>query len=1341
MRRKILIALALMLAMVLTFASCNKTQTADISISEDGYWVINGEKTDVKAQGEKGDQGEQGIQGEKGDKGEQGIQGEKGDKGEQGIQGEKGDKGDQGEQGEQGPVGPQGPQGEQGEQGPVGPQGPQGEQGEQGPVGPQDPQGEQGEQGPVGPQGPQGEQGEQGPVGPQGPQGEQGEQGEQGPVGPQGPQGEQGEQGPVGPQGPQGEQGEQGPVGPQGPQGEQGEQGPVGPQGPQGEQGEQGPVGPQGPQGEQGEQGEQGPVGPQGPQGEQGEQGPVGPQGPQGEQGEQGEQGPVGPQGPQGEQGPVGPQGPQGEQGEQGPVGPQGPQGEQGEQGEQGPVGPQGPQGEQGEQGPVGPQGPQGEQGDKGDKGDKGDDGRGILKVEIIDGCLWITYTDDPENPVNVGSVENTESTPEHIFTDWYTIKEASGCNVNGIDQRYCTECAYTETKTIIANDHTEVIDEAVAPTCTETGLTEGKHCSVCGEIIVAQEIIPAAGEHNYTYEVEDPNATPDIVVVYTCTNCGDTYTETVTPTDFTVTADNRAMVGYTGEENENLVIPAVFENSGVWYRVVEIGGSAFFNCSKLTNVTIPNSVVAIGNSAFDFCSSLMSVYIHDIDAWCNIVFAHPSANPLYYAKKLYLVKNGSPELIEDLVIPDSVTTICEWAFYNCDSFTSVTIGNSVSSIGYQAFNGCYKLASITIPNSVTSIGSYAFYGCSQISNVYIYDIAAWCNIEFVDNYSNPLYYVGNLYLIKNDSSELIKDLFIPDSVTTIGDWAFYNCDNFTSITIPGSVTSIGEKTFCSSSYIKKIIFEGTVEQWGAITFGNKWNYNTSKYTVYCTDGEITKDEKIFYYSPEGFKLTLSESGNSYLVAGIKKLENTDIVIPSEYKGKPIIEIGKSAFFDCDNITSVIIPDSIITIGVSAFAWCSNLTSITIPVSVTNVGENAFSGCDELIQVENGISYVDKWVIACDSSIISVVLRENSIGIAGAFSGCSNLISIVIPDSVKIIGDYSFFCCNSFMSASFEGTIEQWYTIKKGIEWNSYTSEFLTIYCTDGEIAKDGTITYYEVASEGLEFTLNEDGQSYSVTKIGTCTDTNIVIPSTYEGVPVTAIGDNSFAQCANLNSVTIPDSVITIGKCAFTGCESLTSITIPDSVTIIGGSAFSSCSKLKNVTLSNSITSIDPYTFMSCVNLENITIPDSVTTIGDYAFDYCIGLTSITFSDSLTAIGNSAFSGCEKLTSIAIPDSVISIGEWAFLGCIGLISVRLPANESPIGYNSFRDCTSLANLTIPASVAVIADMAFYNCTGLTSISFEGTVEQWNTISFGNSWKYGVPVIDVVCSNGTVKLY
>lgn len=206
--------------------------------------------------------------------------------------------------------------------------------------------------------------------------------------------------------------------------------------------------------------------------------------------------------------------------------------------------------------------------------------------------------------------------------------------------------------------------------------------------------------------------------------------------------------------------------------------------------------------------------------------------------------------------------------------------------------------------------------------------------------------------------------------------------------------------------------------------------------------------------------------------------------------------------------------------------------------------------------------------------------------------------------------------------------------------------------------------------SKGLEFESNGDGTCF-VTGIGTCTDTDINIPSVYNGEKVTSIGDEAFWRCNSLTSITIPNSVKSIGDRAFFGCDSLTSITIPEGVMFIDAFAFYGCSSLTSIVFPNGITEIARYAFSECSSLIDVCLPNSLRKIGAGAFYGCVSLTSITIPDRVNEIGHFAFAKCDGLTNITIPSRVMTIGECAFSGCSGLTNIAIPKNAI-IGFQAF---------------------------------------------------------------------
>jgi len=366
-----------------------------------------------------------------------------------------------------------------------------------------------------------------------------------------------------------------------------------------------------------------------------------------------------------------------------------------------------------------------------------------------------------------------------------------------------------------------------------------------------------------------------------------------------------------------------------------------------------------------------------------------------------------------------------------------------------------------------------------------------------------------------------------------------------------------------------------------------------------------------------------------------------------------------------------------------------------------------------------------------------------------------------------------------FMYSGIRFSYDSYYTVKddelKTVleEWNELPVQNKEDYPQEDEGNKND-----ENENVGsLEFVTNGDGTCY-VSGIGTCTDTNIVIPAEYNGKLVKEIGENAFYNCDLLTSIEIPDSVTSIGVTAFFECNSLTSIEIPDSVTSIGGAAFCCCYSLTSIVIPDGVTSIGDSAFFECYSLTSITvdennesyksldgnlytkdgktliqyaigkedtefiIPDGVTTIG-CAFSCCDSLTSVVIGNGVTSIGDSAFFECRSLTSIVIPDSVTSIGDSAFTSCsfkyieipnsvtnIGdsafswcsLKSIEIPDSITSIADSTFEYCFSLESVIIPDSVTSISNGAFYQCDSLTDVYYTGSEEEWTavTIESGN---------------------
>ena len=481
---------------------------------------------------------------------------------------------------------------------------------------------------------------------------------------------------------------------------------------------------------------------------------------------------------------------------------------------------------------------------------------------------------------------------------------------------------------------------------------------------------------------------------------------------------------------------------------VTSIGVWVFYGCSGLTSVTIPDSVTSIGDYAFYNCYKLVEVINRS-----SLNITKGSENNGYVAYYALNVKDGGTSDIinqngylfytndvenyllgyvgtdTDLVLPDNYNgsnyEICKHAFYNCSGLTSITIPDSVTSIGNYAFCNCSGLTSVTIPDSVTSIGDSAFKNCSGLKYIYITDLTAWCNISGLNYLMSCNSIDKKLYLNNN----LVTTLTIPDSVTTIGSGAFSGCSSLTSVTIPESVTSIGDSAFYGCSGLKDIYITDLTAWCNISGLNYLMSYNS-------------------IYNPIDKKLYL----NNNLV--------TTLIIPDS-----VTSIGEWAFSGCSGLTSVTIGNSVTSIGEWAFSDCSGLMSVTIPDSVTWIGYYAFYGCSGLESItvssdntkyhssENCLIETEsrKLIFGCNNSVIPTDGSVTSIGYS-AFSGCSSLTSITIPNRVTSIGDSAFWGCSGLKNITYTGTIADWRNIDKGSRWNDNVSTDCIIHCTDGDI-------------------------------------------------------------------------------------------------------------------------------------------------------------------------------------------------------------------------------------------------------------------------------------------------
>lgn len=494
---------------------------------------------------------------------------------------------------------------------------------------------------------------------------------------------------------------------------------------------------------------------------------------------------------------------------------------------------------------------------------------------------------------------------------------------------------------------------------------------------------------------------------------------------------------------------------------------------------------------------------------------------------------------IEKVIINEGVCSIGDLAFDQCEQMNSISIPNSVTSIGQGAFRICSSLKEVTIPQKVTKIGSSAFYACDGLTSVYISDIESWCKVDFGDAGSNPCSYAHLLYL----NGELLKQLVIPENITTINDYVFYGCTTITSVTMNNSVTTIGEESFAYCSALTTISISDNVTSIGKIAFLGCENL----VSITIPDGVTCINDATFELCRSLTSITLPNSVVSIGDVAFARCESLSFVKFSD----SLYSIGKSAFYGCNNLTSLKLPDDIEVISENAFAECSNIKEVEIGTKTNTIGYRAFYNCVNLreLKIGNNVENIE----------------------ISAFMNCYSLQSLVLPNNVKEIGMQAFCYCQNLKSV----------TIGLGLK-------------TVSSHAFSGSNRIEEVHIQSLESFCNINFENESSNPLLYaqqlfCQGFEIKDLTIPEGV--TSIGNYAFVGFSGLTSVLFPSDITTIGESAFKDCSSITSIILPEKLQFIKGNAFSGCYSLKKLVIPSSVEFIYQESFAYCSALESIDV------------------------------------------------------------------------------------------------------------------------------------------------------
>ena len=710
-------------------------------------------------------------------------------------------------------------------------------------------------------------------------------------------------------------------------------------------------------------------------------------------------------------------------------------------------------------------------------------------------------------------------------------------------------------------------------------------------------------------------------------------------------------------------------------------------------------------------------------------------------------ILNGINYNITSAVSPYSVSVITG-VKYTGDVVIPLTVSHndtvfSVTSISSNAFNGSGGLTSVSIPNSVTSLGVGAFYGCNVLRSI---------NLDPM----NPNFVFADGILFTKSKSQIIFCLTsktgkieIPQTVTTIGTGAFYECNGITSVSIPNSVASIGLQAFYNCTGVatvdigdslntgsqNDIIIQSTAFTGcsGLTTlhlnlplaaYYNPFQ-NLSTLKTLAIGNSVTTINYITFSTLSGLsKVTLGRADLSPVIisvslgafsgsANLNSLNlNCNLQIPNYITGAvspfssisslsigdKVTSIGDYALIGSKNLKNISVSNAVTSIGSSAFAGCTQVTGIILGSSVAKLGTGVFTGCSSLLNINVNSSNTSY------SSINGVLFSVDKRTLILYPCGRSGVFEI--PLTVKTIGASAFLSCTGLQSIIIPQAITS-------IQSSAFTG---CSGLTNVTIGHADSISTAVVAVSGDAFTNCTGIATLALNKTISFPDGDnspfrnlAALTTLYAGNGVSAITDFTFSGCTGLTFVRLgqknSDGIndINISGSAFYGCKNFSSLELNRSVdvTFYETSPFAS---IKDLRIGNGTISIGNQSFFQCTNLASVSYSSTSLNIGNYAFQGCNKISSFIFS-GIKTLGQGAFYDCTSLKTITIPTNIKIIQPYTFQGCTALISVSLNDSISKIGENAFYGCSGLTNLTIPKITKSIDASAFAECSGISSLT------------------------------------
>lgn len=771
------------------------------------------------------------------------------------------------------------------------------------------------------------------------------------------------------------------------------------------------------------------------------------------------------------------------------------------------------------------------------------------------------------------------------------------------------------------------------------------------------------------------------------------------------------------------------------------IGHSLFYDCANLKTVNLGKSVKTVINSNYSIFRGCKSIETITVDAENENMMVDPTGkmlvnkktkkveeeDVLYYDNILYYFGNleAEAEGVFDLT-ESEIVEISGGAFSGDNGILEVKLPKSLTKVGNYAFNESPTIKKVEFSQDTDAkeveLGTYVFNRCSLLEEVILpkqlinnkIDVDTFYQCKSLKSIEIPetVQTIGN-YAFEYCSS--LKEVVLPDSVKSIGTYSFAYCSSLESVTFPNndSFTAIANYSFGECTSLKEVVIPDTVKTAGQNTFKNCKSLESI-----TLSSQMTKLDNSFLSGTTSLKSidfkNITEIGNNtFENSGLEELEFNEL----------IKKIGNNAFANIQ-ITEIVIPDTITYMGSNMFKGCKKLERAQvlaykgIPGTTTTAVEGVlpdytFRDCTALYDVElnENIKYIGQYAFAGTTTLRHIEL-PSQLRVIGSYGFMESGISeISIPQTVYALTgttgtsnqvdkvtatntttSYTFQKCKNLKSVVFEGT-------PSIVRLNGYIFDGCTAL---EEFKLPENVNY--VGQYAFRDTLIESIDLSNVTSFGSNVFGSDTPNEALKSVTLPAIATLSaqmFKNCQGLTEVVIPEGVKTIGTSFFESCENLVDVTLPSTLTTINEAAFKNCTSLTEIELPNSLsaTGIGASSFKGS-GLTSIVIPSSVTTIGNYAFQDCLSLENVTFDgEKVVKLNMSSFENTPMLKSINIPETVESIGNYAFRksGLTGVLQLKSPLLT--LGSNPFAQCANLTEVELVGDVGdcYLVDKVLYS--------------------------------------------